>query len=257
MAIHYYFTIFPMEALIASELEPENFGSYMAMGTKKSGASEQLIFAEVTEESGDYFDWDYAKEKCVSHADGRQKSSVYLSVYRVLENLSSKSLGALYLTTKDGRSLKLDKGAYTDPEGFKDLGLYKELCPVNPLVVSKHTPEKFAQYMTSPKSKVNMPALVFSDLKVIHPEDIKNSGNIGDEYDKNLDHLEECFNALNSGTGKDTKIVDRSYMGKFSFQLINTGIYIQEKDGIVLYKMPSRDELKKEHYDWGRSAQIF
>ena len=38
--------------------------------------------------------------------------------------------------------------------------------------------------MTSPRSKVNVPAMVFADLKVVNPEDFENSGNLGDVYDK-------------------------------------------------------------------------
>ena len=35
MSLHYYLSIFPTEALIASELEPDQFGAYMATGSKK------------------------------------------------------------------------------------------------------------------------------------------------------------------------------------------------------------------------------
>ncbi len=256
MAIHYYFTVFPMEAMIASELEPEKFASYMALGQKK-GSAEQLIFMEVTKEFGDYFDWEYARKKCVSHHDGRQKNSVYLGVYRVLEHIPVDALGDLYLTTRDGRSLKLSQEEYAHPKEWKGFALYKELCPVNPLVVSVNNPEKFAEYMTSPLSKVNVPAMVFADMKVVDPEDYENSGNLGDVYDKHLDHLKMCIESLQDGKGKITKIVDRSYAGKFAYQVINTGIYVAARGGIVLYPMPTLDELKKIDYDWGRSANIF
>ena len=35
MAVHYYLSVFPMEALIASQLDPMHFGAYMATGSKK------------------------------------------------------------------------------------------------------------------------------------------------------------------------------------------------------------------------------
>jgi hypothetical protein len=257
MSVHYYFTVFPMEAMIASELEPEKFGSYMAIGQKKMGSNEQIIFVELTREFGDYFDWEYAKKKCIPHHDGRVKHSVYLSVYRVLENIPPDALGDLYLTTKDGRSLKLEKEDYAHPEKWQGYGLYKELCPVTPLVVSINNPEKFAEYIMSPLNKVTVPALVFADLKVIGPDDYHNSGNLGDEYDNNLVHMKECIESLQEGKGKITKIVDRSYMGRFSYQAIETGIYIAVRGGIVLYRMPSREDLKKNSYDWAKSAQIY
>lgn len=257
MSIHYYFTVFPMEAMIASELEPERFGSYMAIGQKKMGSNEKLIFIEVDGGFGKDFDWEYAVKKCVPHHDGRAKNSVYLSVYRVLENIPSEALGDLYLTTMDGRSLKLTKGEYAHPDKWKGYALYKELCPVTPLVVSINNPEKFAEYMTTPINKVSVPAIVFADMKVVTPEDYENSGNLGDEYDGNLEHLKACIDSLNDGHGKVTKTVDRSAMGKFSYQAIETGLYVATKNGIVLYAMPDRETLKKENYDWAKSAQIF
>jgi predicted HD phosphohydrolase len=86
MKIRYYFSIFPMEALIASQLEPVHFGSYMATGTKK-GSAEKIIFCELLHDFGDYFDWNYAHERCVPHPTGEPKNSLYLAVYRVLENI--------------------------------------------------------------------------------------------------------------------------------------------------------------------------
>ena len=74
MTIHYYLTVFPTEGLIASQLGPEDFGSYMATGSKK-GTAEHLIFIEVSGEFGSYFDWDYARQNCVQHSDERPKHS--------------------------------------------------------------------------------------------------------------------------------------------------------------------------------------
>src|SRR6056297_2451029 len=132
--IHYYFTVFPMEALIASELEPSDFGAYMAVGTRK-GSAERLIFIEVNGEWGDDFDWAYAKENCVHHENGEPKHSLYLGVYRILERIPFKALRSLYLTTRDGRSLELEKCEYVPPVQDRNFFIYKELCPVSPLVV--------------------------------------------------------------------------------------------------------------------------
>ncbi len=108
MKIHYYLTLFPVEALIASQLTPVQFGSYMATGSKK-GSFENIIFIELTGEFGDYFDWKYAHEKCVPHGNGNPKNSLYLSVYRTLEHIPFSVMDTLYLTTRDGRTLPLEK----------------------------------------------------------------------------------------------------------------------------------------------------
>lgn len=256
MAIHYYMTVFPMEALIASELEPGNFASYMALGDRKA-AAEQLMFIEVNGDFGDFFDWDYAAKKCVPHSDGRPKSSLYLGVYRVLENVPLSALGSLYLVTKDGRSLVLDKTEYQAPQNWMGYALYREYCPMSPLAVSTLDPKNYGEHMTNEKSKVHVPAIFFADLKLGDPDNIENSGNVGQIYDKNREHLSSCVHALQDGKGKMTKIVDRSNYNSSFYQIVDNGLYFANQEGVAMYPMPGRDELKKIDYDWGRSALIF
>lgn len=255
--IHYYLIFSPTEALIASELESKDFGMYMAQGSKK-GAAEQLMFAEIEGGFGDYFDWEYAKEKCVKHSDGRPKNSVYLAIYRVLENIPLSAFKMVYLVTKDGRTLSLDKEKYSEMKEWKGFALYKELCPVHPLIVSSLQPKELGDYIISGSTKrIKIPSLIFTDIKVIDFDDMENSGNIGHMYDRNLDHLRECITSLQSSEEKLTKTVDRSFDSKFSYQIIDTGIYIANKEGIIFFRMPSREELRESAYDWARSANIF
>ena len=256
MALHYYMTVFPMEALVASQLEPEHFASYMALGDKKA-AAEQLIFVEVEGGFGNFFDWDFAEKKCVPHSDGRLKNSLYLSVYRVLENVPLTAMGSLYLVTKDGRSLVLEKEEYSAPANWKGYALYREYCPMSPLAVSTLDPKNYGDHMTEKNNKVHVPTLFFADLKLGDVDNIEDSGNVGQIYDKNLEHLQSCVHVLQAGKGKMTKIVDRSNFNSSFYQIIDNGLYVSSKDGIVMYSMPSRDELKKINYDWGRSALIF
>lgn len=256
MAVHYYMTVFPMEALIASELEPEHFASYMALGDRKA-AAEQLMFIEVDGGFGSFFDWNYAEKKCVPHSDGRVKNSLYLGVYRVLENVPSKALKSLYLVTKDGRSLMLEKSEYKTPKDWKGYALYREYCPMSPLAVSTLDPKNYGEHMTDKTSKVHVPAIFFADLKLGDPDNIENSGNVGQIYDKNLEHLRSCVHTLQAGKGKMTKIVDRSNFDSSFYQIVDNGMYFANHDGLVMYPMPSRDELKKIDYDWGKSALIF
>ncbi len=256
MTVHYYMTVFPMEALIASQLEPEQFGSYMALGSKKA-AAEQLMFIEVAGGFGSFFDWDFADRKCVPHSDGRLKNSLYLSTYRVLENVPLSAMGSLYLVTKDGRSLKLDKSEYKAPENWIGYALYREYAPMSPLAVSTLDPKNYGEYMTETGNKVHVPAIFFADLKIGNIDDIENSGNVGQIYDKNLAHLKDCITSLQSGKGKMTKIVDRSNFNSSFYQIIDNGFYVSGSEGIGYYAMPTRDELKKLDYDWGKSALIF
>lgn len=255
--INYYLSVFPMEALIASELDPQAFGAYMATGSRK-GSAEQLIFIEVEGGFDSDFDWIFAKKNCVAHADGSPKHSLYLSIYRVLERVPLKVMKALYLVNKDGTTLKLEKSKSSKLKEWGGYALYQELCPVIPLVASALDPIEFGDYIVSDEDKVTVPAIVFADVKKIDLDDLKNSGNVGSMYDHNIEHMKECIEAVKAAEkGKLTKTVDRSFSSHFTYQIIDTGIYVASKEGEILFSMPSSDEMRDEHYDWGRSANIF
>ena len=255
MAIYYYLSVFPVEALIASELQPEEFGSYMSIGSRK-GSAEKMIFIRLKEEFGDHFDWEYAHRNCVPHADGRPKHSVYLSVYRVLEFVPLERMESMYLTTMGGKVLELPLESYEPIPERKSYYLYQELCPIKPLVVSSLTPSEFASYMTNPASKIFVPAIVFADLKVIDFEDQERTGNIGGLYDRNIEHLKDCIRDVTELRGKANKTLDRSHVESFSYQVIGNGIYVGTKDHMIQYRMPSLEVLNRDHYQWAKTARI-
>lgn len=254
MTPNYYLTLFPMEALIASQHDPEHFGTYMATGSR-DGSSELLIFIAV-DPSFPGFDWEYAKSECVPHPDGRPKNSVYLSIYRVLERIPLAALGDLYLTTRDGRTLTLPKQDYDQSVSGPAFHVYQELCPVHPLVVSKLAPREFGRYITGEKTKLQLPKIAFADLKVVDFDNLENSGNIGALYDRNIAHLKRCVESVTSGSPKATKTLERSHVESFTFNIIKSGIYVSDGTDTVTYPMPSLSQLRASAYDWARSALI-
>ena len=108
MKIHLYMLCYRFEALVASHLEPEAFGRYMAVGTQKNARGNVLFFEIDPALKSDYFKLDDLEHRCVPHVDGSPKRSKYISVYRVLEHLDLSALGKLYLCTADGRVMSLD-----------------------------------------------------------------------------------------------------------------------------------------------------
>ncbi len=256
MQTRYYLSVFPLEAMIASQLDPIQFGQYMSTG-RKNGSYERIIFIEVDGEFGDYFDWKYARERCVTHSDGSPKNSVWMSVYRALEHTELDRLKKLYLTTADGRSLgieprRADAGAAQTGRGYF---VYQEICPISPLVVSKFDPVQFSIHMTNPANKVFVPKVVFADIKTVDLEKSKDTADAGPVYDKNLLHLRECIMAVRHGSEKPNKNVERS-MQSFAYNIIERGLYVGDKSDVVWYPMPSLDQIRQHHYDWGRSAMV-
>lgn len=254
MKNRYYLSLFPVEALIASQLDPEQFSYYMAYGSKK-GTLDYLIFAEVEGDFGTDFDWKYAAEKCAAHSDGRPKNSLYLSVYRTLELTPLDRIGDIYLVAVDGRSLKLSRNVWHDtpsPEGYR---VYQELCPLRPLVVSALEPAAFSAYLTDPSHKTAVPKIVFADVKTVNADEVA-TGNIGRAFGHNQAHLAECAAAVTSGREKKNKIVSRSHVDRFTYQIIKSGLFIGTSREMAFYPMPDAETLRREHYDWGRSAMI-
>lgn len=254
METHYYLSVSPIEALIASQLNPTQFGSYMATGSK-NGSYERIMFIEVDGGFGDYFDWAYSKERCVTHSDGRPKHSVWISVYRVLEHVPLEVMRSLYLTTKDGRTLEIDRPSSQVLPEKRDFWVYQELCPLTPLVVSALCPNDFSTLLTASSSHVSVPKVIFADLKVVDFDNPEVTGNIGAAYDKNLQHLKDCVKTVTTTPDKPNKNVERS-VTSFDYQIINEGIYIGTGKDVVMYRMPTVEEIRRDHYDWGRSAMI-
>lgn len=252
--IHYYLTLFPTEALIASMLEPALFGSYMATGSNR-GSHERLIFAEIEGDFPSDFDWEYARARTVPHEDGTSKSSVYLGVYRILERVPFDKLGTLYLTTSGGETLALEKSVFPNTFPKTPYYLYQDLCPVQPLVITAMPPDEYGTYMVSCDCKIKLPAICYCDLKVIDPEDPVDTGNLGPIYSRNTAHLEDCIEAVTTH-GKLSKTLARTFSAKFTYQIVKSGFAFVQPDIRVWYPMPAFDDLIAKNYDWARSAML-
>ena len=254
MQIRYYLSVFPTEALIASNLEPAQFGGYMATGAK-NGSYERIVFIEISKHSNSEIDWAYAEKRCHPHEDGRPKNSVWLSAYRALESCPLSSFLDLYLTTPDGRTLELKKAAFAEDIHAKYY-VYNELCPIQPLVVSRLNPAEFATYMTDRHNHVSVPKGAFADLKTIDLDDPVSTDNIGGTYDRNLEHFKSCVDQVLSIPDKQNKNIERHHVDAFTYSIINRGVYVGDGTNLLMYPMLGIDDLRQNHYDWAKSAQI-
>jgi hypothetical protein len=248
-----YLSVLP-EALIASMLPPKEFGEYMATGTRKRTWG-QAIFFEIDQEAVKKgLPLDYINKRCVRKPDGSPKSSVYLSVYRVLEQLPMGSLKNLYLVTNDGRILELKKGNY-DPKTEKDscLHLYQELCPVNPVIASTLAPSVFAKEMTSEDQQVHIPKLMFVELLLDQMACDPVHGSAHNLPYSNIGHLRDCLLILRNEPEKNRKTVQRTFNGTLLYRTCTNGFFVASKEEIVYYPYPDMQQLEQNHYDFWRS----
>ncbi|HOW41851.1 MAG TPA: hypothetical protein PL123_15000, partial [Bacteroidales bacterium] len=111
MSKYVYLTSNP-EALVASMLPPDAFGLYLSTGTKKRNKGQAVFFEVDLEKITSFIDVKSLNSRCVQKEDGSPKSSVYLSVYKVLEMVPLSALKSLYLTTDHGLVLELMKAEY-------------------------------------------------------------------------------------------------------------------------------------------------
>ena len=115
MKNYLYLSLLP-EALIASNLSPEEFGGYFATGVFRRNCDQAIFFEIDPNFKSDYLPVAKLDELCKPHPDGRPHKSVYLSVYRVLEHIPMSAFRNLYLVTSDGKTLELSKSEFVpDP----------------------------------------------------------------------------------------------------------------------------------------------
>jgi hypothetical protein len=251
MKTYLYLSLIP-ESLIASQLPPEEFGSYYAVGTKKRSRGQALFF-EVEPFESDYFSMGEIEKRCVPHADGRMKRSVYLSVYRVLEHVPISALKKLYLVTDDGRVLGVDRAEYKQQSSHEH-HMYQEYCPATSRVVSELCPLEFCKSMTNPAHAVSMPKIVFADMvldKLARDPDAVDVDNL--PY-QNIGHLRDCLRELEAKGSKANKQVNRGMSHEVLFRTLKSGFYVGSYDEMAHFPMPSKEKLEREYYEWWRSA---
>lgn len=242
------------EALISSMLSPIEFGEYLATGTLKSNKGEAIFFEVDLEQISSLIDMDYLNSRCVKKANGKPKSSVYFSVYRVLESIPLSALKDLYLTTDTGLVLKLIKAPYDkNMDIAKTLHLYQELCPVNPLVASSLSPLQFMKTLTDGSQHICLPKLFFADLKLGELAVNPLSGSAEHLPYGAVPHLRDCLEILKTEDKKQMKTVQRFFRGSLLYRTIDTGFYVGAKDEIIFYKFPSMAELEETNYQFFRS----
>ena len=252
MKKYLYLSLIP-EALIASMLPPEEFGTYLAVGSKKRTRGQAIFFEIDPDLKSDYFSLSDIEKRCVPHADGEPKKTLYLSIYRVLENIPLSALKNLYLVTVDGRVLELQEKEYQNDKN-DTIHIYQEIAPITPFIASTLNPVEFCKFITDKNNSIYVPNLIFTELILSGLSNDLNSSDIRDLPYANIDHLRDCLIELEKNRDKVTKTVIRSNRDLF-YRTIKNGFFIGNSQEIHYYHFPSRTDLEDKHYAWWRSAQ--
>ncbi len=253
MSKYIYLTCTP-EALVASMLPPDGFGMYLSTGTKKRNKGQAIFFEVDLGKIENLIDMESLNRRCVAKEDSSPKSSVYLSVYKVLETIPLDALKSLYLTTDNGHVLELKKASYDkSKEVANALYLYQELCPVTPMVASGLPPSVFLKRLTDGSTPIVLPKLFFVDLKLGDLASDPLHGSAEDLPYSNLGHLRDCLEILRGEYEKHMKTVQRIFSGQLLYRTIRSGFYVGAKDDVIHYRYPTLKELEDINYEFFRA----
>ena len=254
MSTHLYLSLLP-EALIFSQLDPDEFGTYYAIGSQKKSRGPAMFLEIDPSFRHPYFHMEAALERCKPHEDGSPKSSLYVSVYRVLEHVALEAMQKLFLVTADGRTLGLSSAAY-EPAIENGLHLYQEIAPVTPLVVSRLDPVSFYDLIVkNPTSLITVPAIAFTELQLGQLAIDPIMGISENLPYGNSDHLRQCLTEVKTKY-ISTKMVDRISSPVVQYRTVKNGFFFGNHDGLKYFPMPSPEVLRADHYPWFRSANM-
>lgn len=249
---HFYITAVP-ESLVASHLPPMEFGNYLATGTRKRTRG-QAIFLEIDPDKVNNIPWEYVTRRLVPYADGEPKRSVYLSIYRVLENTPLEALKNLYLVTDDGKVLGIEAGTYKERQD-DEIHLYQQFNPITTRVASKLTPPEFVRFLSDPSKPVFAPRVFFVEMQLgklaIDPQ-----APLHNLPYPNPDHLRDCLQRLINSPERLTKTVLRYFNGELSYRCVKDGFFIGDQINYKFYPFPSIEALEDKYYSWWRSALV-
>jgi hypothetical protein len=236
-------------------LTPEEFGVYYSVGSTKKTRGQAIFFEIDPDFRHDFFRVEEGIRRCMPHEDGSPKSSIYISVYRVLEHIPLDVIQKLHLVTQDGRELSLES-SQEFPQDTAALHLYQEITPVHPLIVSTQGPREFYELIVkSPTSLLSLPAICFVELRLDELAEDPERGAVRDLPYSNIGHLRQCLVDLKTKT-VHTKMVNRTQPASFPYRTIKNGIFVGNQKGLVYFPLPSQEDLRAKHYRWWRSANI-
>jgi hypothetical protein len=254
MQNYLYLSLIP-EALILSQLPPDQFGRYLATGSKRQIEGPAIFFT--VDQSADLsgFRLAEASARCVSHPDGRPRHSVYVAIHDVLQRMPLAALQRVHLTTPSGLTLTLEPSAWTDRGNGEAFYLYQELGPVYPRVAAQANPADFCALVTDSAELISLPRVAFIDLKLGGLAYTPERTDLPPVPYQHLDHIRDCLRDLAGKPDRKTKIVNRGLRPDILFYLIRSGVYVGGEGELRYFPLPDEDELEEKHHLWWHSAQ--
>jgi hypothetical protein len=253
---HLYLILFPNEALVASQLTPEEFGMHYSIGSPRH-FSGKVIFVEIDiNYRNDFFRLEEYLKLTEAPQPGRPKRTKFVKSYRVLEHIDFSALQKLYLVTTDGAVLGLDQGDQRPPRGDPNrVRLYQEICPLRILVASTMDPKRFGHWIASETWSKGAPKIFFTQYDIDIEDALHgvHAFNMGPLPNVNPTNLPTAIKELKEDPEKRTKTVSLNpNLDYMSYKAIKPGFWFASETQNVFYRMPSLEELHEKHNSWWR-----
>lgn len=255
---HLYLILFPNEALVASQLTPEEFGKHYSIGSPRHFTG-KVIFAEIDIGfRSDYLRLEEYLANTESQYPGRPKRTKFVKSYRVLEHIDFSALQKLYLVTTDGYVLGLDRSPKPDDcLGEGPVRLYQEICPLRLLVASSLDACQFGRYITEETWSKGAPKIFFTqyniDVEATVRDNTVRAYNMGPLPNVNPTNLPTALKELQEDKTKKTKTVSLNpNLDAVSYKLIKQGFWFSGGRDTIFFRMPSLEELREKYSFWWR-----
>lgn len=256
--IRLYAILHPSPALIASQLEPEQFARHYLAGSIRH-YSGKVIFAELDPTfRHDFFHIDEFLADVHPHEDGRPKATKFISVYRVLEHLDFNTILTLYLSTPEGVVLGLEAGEDVQTRQPGLIRVFAEINPVRMLVLTKMNFLEFGDLVTNPSILRNVPAMLYTQLE-FDAESFLTDFEINPVLPPPLpkvhpSKLRDAINELSGSLRKKTKglLLDSSF-DTIPYRMVRHGFMFARHGEHRFFRMPDRREIEKNHYKFWRA----
>lgn len=161
-----YQILYPNQALIASQVGPQEFARHYLVGSVRH-YSGKLVFAEIDPSfRHPYFKIDEALAETRPHDDGTPKRTKFICSYRVLEHMDFNAIRSLYLTNSEAQVLELKPGTYTKKHEAGYLRTYAEIAPLSMLVLSPMSMPEFGSFITAPGNTKGSPKLFYTQIEL-------------------------------------------------------------------------------------------
>lgn len=255
---HLYLVLMPNQALVASQLTPEQFAKHFNTGSARHYAG-KTIFAEIDIAfRHPYFDIDAGLAALIPHEDGRPKATKYISTYRVLEHIDFETIKALYLTTPEGYCIELTEAPHQAKHEPGFIRTYAEIAPPRMLVLSRLDFPEFGQRITEAGYTKGAPKLFYTQIDFNTDEFLK-------RFDENPmisspvpgvhpSKLRDAILELRNIPEKPLKAVSLdSALDTIGYRLVRHGFMFASSEGTKYFPMLPTAEIERRNYQFYRS----